>query len=297
MTNNSLHTASGNTGRANSLFRPLVSLLLVLALVFVDSPARSADGRVEPVPSADTVGAEEATVGLDEHLGARIPLDATFRDEAGKTVRLAELITGPTLILPVYYSCPNVCYNLQWGLAQVIPKLKSKPGVEYRVISVSFDEKDTPLLASKFKRVYLNAMHAQFPADGWRFLTGDPASIRSLMNTAGYGFQRRGRDFLHPAASFIVTGDGTIVRYLYGTNILAKDLALALIEARDGTSGVTIRKMVEYCFTFDPGEKTYVFNILRVSATVVIICAGGFLLFLIMTGRKRKQRKQSESRK
>jgi len=297
VTNNRPHTASGNAGETNFMLRSLVPLLLVLALFFVVAEARSADGRIEPLPIAEAGSAEEATVGLDEHLGAKIPLDATFRDESGKTVRLAELITGPTLILPVYYSCPNVCYNLQWGLAQVIPQLKSKPGVEYRVISISFDEHDTPLLASKFKRVYLNAMHAQFPADGWRFLTGDPASIRSLMNTAGYGFQRRGRDFLHPAASFIVSGDGTIVRYLYGTNILPKDLALALIEARDGTSGVTIRKMVEYCFTFDPGEKTYVFNLLRVSATVVIICAGGFLVFLIMTGRKRKQRKQSESRK
>ncbi|MEI7815624.1 MAG: SCO family protein, partial [Desulfuromonadales bacterium] len=74
-----------------------------------------------------------------------------------------------------------------------------------------------------------------------------------------------------------------------GTTFLPKDLALALIEARDGTSGITIRKMMDYCFTFDPKQKTYAFNILRVSATVVIICTGGFLAFLFMTGRKRDQ--------
>jgi len=232
---------------------------------------------------------DETFLGLNEQIGAKIPLDVIFRDEGGKPVRLAELVTGPTIILPVYYSCTNVCYNLQWGLAQVLTRIKSKPGEEYRVISVSFDENDTPQLASKFKRVYLAAMHAPFPESGWRFLTGDVENIRRLTDSAGYGFQRKGRDFLHPSASFIITRDGTIVRYLYGTTFLAKDLTLALIEAKDGTSGATIRKIVDYCFVFDPEQKTYSFNLLRVSATVVILCAGGFLVFLILTGRKRRR--------
>lgn len=87
-----------------------------------------------------------------------------------------------------------------------------------------------------------------------------------------------------------MSADGTIVRYLYGSTFLPKDLALALIEAKDGTSGATIRKMVEYCFTFDPERKTYVFNLLRVGATVTILCSGGFLAYLILSNRKRKRR-------
>lgn len=232
---------------------------------------------------------DEQSVGVNELIGSKIPTDSIFRDEEGKTVRLGDLITGPTIILPVYYSCTNVCYSLQWGLAQALPRIKSTPGEEYRVISISFDEHDTPQLAAKFKRVYLSSMHAPFPENGWRFLTGDAYNIRKFTTAAGYGFQRRGRDFLHPVTSLIVAGDGTIARYLYGTNFLPKDLSLALIEARDGTSGTTIRKMMEYCFTFDPGQKTYVFNILRVSATVVILCTGGFLAFLTLTGKNRKK--------
>lgn len=246
-----------------------------------------------PVP-ADPAGVtptriDEATVGVEERLGAKIPLALAFRDESGRPVRLAELVSGPTIILPVYYSCTNVCYNLQRGLAQILPKIRNKPVEEYRVISVSFDENDSPPLASKFKQVYVGLMPASFPQNGWRFLTGDAASIKGLTDAIGYSFQRRGRDFLHPAASVVIAGDGTIVRYLYGTRFLPKDLSLALIEARDGTSGATIRKMVEYCFTFDAGRKTYVFNLLRVSATLTILCAGGFLVFLITGGKKRKQ--------
>lgn len=265
--------------RSTGISRTLTALrVLCLLLIFFLPGASHAEGP------------ENIPIGLTEKLGSKIPLDTTFKDETGRPVRLSELITGPTIILPVYFNCSNVCYNLQWGIAQVLPRIKSRPGEEFRVISVSFDENDRPKLAATFKRVYLTAMHTPFPEGAWRFLTGDVENIRRLTDAAGYGFQRRGRDFLHPAASIIVAGDGTIVRYLYGTVLLPKDLALALIEARDGTTGTTIRKIVDYCFTFDPGQKTYAFNLLRVSATIVILCTGGFLAFLVF-GRKRRGQK------
>lgn len=282
--------ASWYISGARLLYRFPVSLLVLAMLFFYHDDVRSDDTRVASKAASAIAGAEEATVGINEKLGARIPLDITFRDEAGKSVSLADLVTGPTLILPVYYSCPNVCYTLQQGLAQVLPRIKGRPGEEYRVISVSFDEHDTPELAAKFKRVYLTAMHAPFPENGWRFLTGDAESIKRLTDAVGFSFQRRGRDFLHPVASIVIAGDGTVVRYLYGTTFLPKDLALALVEAREGKSGAAIRKTLEYCFSYDPQQKTYVFNLLRVSATVVILCAGSFLVFLIVTGRKRKER-------
>jgi len=253
------------------------ALLVLLTLLPARLPAHTLED--EQLPGT----------GVDERLGAKIPLDLTFRDETGKPVRLSELVTGPTIILPVYYSCTNVCNYLQGGLARVLPAIKFRPGTEYRVISLSFDEHETPQLAARYKRTYLTAMNAPFPEDGWRFLTGDSGNVRRLTDAAGYSFQRKGRDFIHPVASFVITGNGTIVRYLYGTTFLPKDLALALLEAREGKVGVTIRKVVAYCFSFDPLHKTYVFNLLRVSATVVLLSAGSFLAFLLLTRGKRKQ--------
>ena len=240
-------------------------------------------------------GQEDVTqVGVDERLGARLPLGLSFRDETGRRVRLGELITGPTLILPVYYGCTNICNYLQGGLARTLPEIKRTPGTEYRVLSVSMDETETPELAARYQRMYLSSLKAPFPAGAWHFLTGDAASIRALTDAAGYRFQRRGRDFAHPVASFVVTGDGMIVRYLYGTSFLAKDLTLALIEAREGRVGTTIRKVVDYCFSFDPASKSYEFNLLRVSATVVIFCCGGFFCFLVLTGKKGKRKPVGE---
>ena len=271
---------------------PVLTLAMLLALHAGPAAAHSE----EPMPQHDHSGLPSADqpVGLDERLGAKVPLDLTFRDEMGKAVRLGDLVTGPTIILPVYYSCTNVCNYLQSGLARVLPALKGVPGTEYRVVSVSFDETETAAQASRAKRMYLTSMNAPFPEDGWRFLTGETGSIDRLTRAAGFRFQRQGRDFIHPVASFVVARDGTIVRYLYGTTFLSKDLTLALLEARDGRVGTTIRKVVGYCFSFDPAGKTYVFNLLRVTATVILTSAGAFLAFLLLTGKKRPKRHPRE---
>lgn len=274
----------------------LIPLLLALILHPHPATAHSEEQLRElKNPAVLQQPGQIAAIGLDEHLGAKIPLDLVFRDESGQAIRLSELVTGPTIILPVYYNCTNVCNFLQAGLARVLPAIKARPGTEFRVISVSFDDTETPQQASRSKRMYQNSMDKPFPEDGWRFLTGEAASIRRLTDAAGYRFQRKGRDFIHPVASFIVARDGTIVRYLYGTTFLAKDVSMALLEARKGMVGSSIRKVVEYCFSFDPAGKTYVFNLLRVSATVVIICTGSFLAFLVLAGKKRNQRKSEDS--
>ncbi len=226
-------------------------------------------------------------VGIDEKLGAFIPLDLTFRDEEGQSVALRELITGPTIIVPIYYSCPNVCAFLQADLARNLPLVKMQPAQDYRVLSISFDELDTPAAARAARKTYLTAMGQPFPEQGWRFLTGEADASRALTEAAGYRYLRQGNDFLHPVVIFVVTGEGRIVRYLHGTRMLPMDLTLALTEASEGRLGSTIRKVVRFCFSYDSQQKHYVFNLLRIAATVILVTAGGFLLFLFISGRKR----------
>jgi len=234
--------------------------------------------------------ASAAAVGLEEKLGDRIPLDLTFHDEAGKAVTLRELITVPTVIAPVYYHCPNVCSFLQGGLARALPQVKLEAEKDFRVLSVSFDETETPELAHRSKAIYMDAMRGAFPADAWHFLTGDSQNIHKLLDAAGYRFQRQGEDFLHPVALIVVSGEGEIVRYLHGTSILPMDLTLALVEASQGRVGPSIRKVAQFCFSYDPAAKRYVFNLFRVSATVILLTTGAFLAFLILKGRKRPDR-------
>jgi len=240
-------------------------------------------------PSADAVATDK--VGIDEKLGDFIPLDLTFLDEDGKPVRLKDLVTMPTVIAPVYYRCPNVCHFLQGDLARVLPQLKLKAGEDYQVISVSFDERENAELARRSRDTYYAAMKHQYPDHAWRFLTGDLESILKLTDSAGYRFQRVGTEFLHPVTFFVVAKDGMIVRYLHGTHVLPKDLTLALYEAKSGKVGTTIRKVVQYCFSFDPEQKTYVFNVLRVSATTILATLAIFAAYLVFGGKKSRKKK------
>ena len=236
-------------------------------------------------PVADEVDPE--AVGLDEKLGEILPLDLTFRDETGQPIPLSSLVTKPTVIAPIYYRCPNVCHFLQGDLARVLPQLKLKPGDDFQVISISFDETETPELASRSRSTYMAAMNNAIDPQGWRFLTGDINQIKALTGSIGFRFQRVGADFMHPVSLVIVSPEGKIVRYLHGTHIVPKDLTLALYEAQAGRVGTTIRKVVQYCFSFDPEQKTYVLNLLRISATVILLTLGAFLAFLILTGKKK----------
>jgi protein SCO1/2 len=235
-------------------------------------------------PVADPRAAEET--GLKERLGETIPLDLSFRDEEGHPVLLKDLITGPTIIAPVYFHCPNVCNFLQVDMARALPQVKLQPDQDYRVLSISFDDRETSSAARAARKTYLTAMGGAYPPNGWRFLTGETQAIRALTDAAGYHFLRQGDDFIHPVAIFVVSREGRIVRYLHGTRLLPMDLTLALTEAEEGRVGTTIRKMASFCFSFDPEKKQYVFNYLRLAATAVLLTAVGFLAFLVVSSRK-----------
>jgi len=257
-------------------FATVCAMLLLLAA----TPwSRSAMGAADLAPAPG--------VGLDEQLGNRLPLDVPFTDAEGNRVTLRDLVDGPTLILPVYYRCPNVCNFMQAGVAGVLKDVGRKPGEEYRVISLSFDPSETTRDARKASELYRGLAGNGFPRQGWRFLTGDDTAIHTVLDAAGYRFMREGVDFVHPVASFVIDRDGQVIRYLHGVRPLPKDLTLAFLEAQSGRVGTTIRKVVQYCFSFDPEHKTYVFNLLRVSATAIIATLVVFLVFLIYGGKKK----------
>ncbi len=225
---------------------------------------------------------------LDERLGDYIPLDTHFTDSSGRQVQLSELIDRPTLVIPVYYRCRNVCNMMLGGLVEALPDISLTPGESYRVVTFSIDDQETPELAAHSKKTFLTALNNNYPADAWSFLTGDSHNIRLVTDAAGYRFQKKGEDFLHPVAAFVVSENGRIMRYINGYSFVPLNLTMALIEASEGRIGAPIRKALQFCFSYDPTGRRYTFNLLRVSATVILLTLGSFLLFLIFGGRKKK---------
>jgi len=195
----------------------------------------------------------------------------------------------PTIVAPVYLHCSHVCPMLLTGLAEALGKMDMvRPGKDFRVVTLSFDEREGPDLAREKKPNYLAAVRRPFPADAWSFLTGDNGNIRKFTDTVGFKFQRDGEDFSHPLALIILAPGGKVVRYLYGTTFLPFELTMAVTEAAQGKIGSPAARVLSYCFSYDPLKKSYVFNILKVVGTVVILTVVSFFIYLMVTGRRKR---------
>jgi protein SCO1/2 len=224
-------------------------------------------------------------IGIDEKLGKDVPLDLSFYGENGKNVSLKQLIHNPTIVSLVYYRCSNICAPLLSGLAAVLAKLPLEPDKEYSVLTISFDDKDTPAIALQKKKNYLKAIKKPFPEKTWKFLTADSLNIKKFTNAVGFKFKKEGKDFLHPASLIVLSGDGKIIRYLYGITFLPFDLQMALTEASEGRIGPTINKALLYCFSYDPKGRKYVLNITRVAGSFVLLFVIAFFVYLAIKGK------------
>jgi protein SCO1/2 len=236
---------------------------------------------------------DQPGIGIDEKLGQIIPLDLTFYDEKGQEVSLRQLIHTPTILAPVYFSCPDVCSLLLYNVARVLNQLPSEPGKEYLILAVSFDETEKPPLAYAKKKMYLKMIEKPFPEEAWRFLTGEQENIRKLTEAIGFHFRREGKNFLHPVSLVILSSDGKITRYIYGTDLLPFDLKMALLEAPQGRIGPTVTKVLRFCFSYDPKGRKYVFNTLKVTGVVTLLFALSFILFLVFKGKRRPPEERS----
>jgi protein SCO1/2 len=127
-----------------------------------------------------------------------------------------------------------------------------------------------------------------FPEDAWRFLTGDKENIRKLTDAVGFHFRREREDFLHPVSLILLSPDGKITRYIYGTDFLPFDLKMALLEASEGRVGPTVGKVLRFCFSYDPKGRKYVFNTLKVTGIVTLLFALSFIAFLVFKGKRRQ---------
>lgn len=238
--------------------------------------------------SADEPNVQEKKVeiGINEKLGETIPLDASFLDEYGKPVTLRSLVTKPTILMLVYYRCPGVCSPIMNSIASVVDKLDMEAGKDYNLITISFDPSEQYTTASEKKGNYLDVMKKKIPGESWKFLTGDSVNIALITNGIGFGYQKKDGDYIHSSVVTILSPNGKIARYLYGTDFLPLEVKLALTEAAEGKTGPTINKLLKLCFSYDPAGRKYVLNFTRIAGGIMILLIAGFVFALTFKKKK-----------
>lgn len=250
-------------------------------------------GTLPPLsgPTAAMRPKELGKAGIERKLGTQVPLDATFRDETGKEVRLGDYCLGKPIVLQLaYYKCPMLCTQVMNGLFEALPKTGLSPN-QYEVVIVSFDANEKPELASAKRQHYLEAYGRPGMANQVHFLTGQQPEIDRLCSAIGftYSFDAKSGQFAHPGMVTVLTPTGTIARYFFGINLQPRDLRLGLVEASEGKINSAIDSFMLMCLYYDPAGATYAASILRIVRLGGIITVIGLGAGLVWAWRRERR--------
>jgi len=250
-------------------------------------------GGPPPGTSSELVPDILEKVGIDQKLNAQVPLDAVFRDELGRQVKLGDYFgKRPVVLSLVYYECPMLCTQVLNGAVAAFKVLNFSVGDEYEVVTLSFNPKETPAMASAKKQTYLAKYGRPAGANGWHFLTGEQPAIDALASSVGfrYVFDKSSQQYVHASALMVLTPDGRVSKYFYGIDYPPKDLRLGLIEASGGKIGTPVDQVLLYCYHYDPHSGKYsmvVMNVLRLAGLLTVALIGGFIVTMWSVDRRK----------
>jgi protein SCO1 len=238
---------------------------------------------------ASNVPPQFSAVTFAQRLNDKLPLDAQFKDEAGRTVALGDYFgRRPVVLAFVYYQCPMLCSQVMNGISSALKAVPFTPGKEFDVVLVSFDPRDTPEAANAKKRAHLAHWSKQETAAGWHFLTGDAETIARVTSAAGftYTWDEKTGQFAHVSGLLTVTPDGRLSRYFYGVEYSPKELRMALVESGEGRVGSPVEELLLYCFQYDPTTGRYglvVMNLVRLGGLLTV---AGIVMFVFVMRRR-----------
>jgi protein SCO1/2 len=235
-------------------------------------------------------------VGFDQLPGAQVPLDTVFRDAAGRPLHLGDLLHHkPTLLVPGYYGCQNLCSVVRAGVAHAVARSGLQPGKQFNVVLVSIDPQETSRTAATTRQNDIT-MYPDAGVSSWHYLTGTAAASAALMRDIGfrYLYDPRNGQFDHDAGIVLLSPQGRVTQYLFGVKFAPETLRLALVNASHGKIGNVVDHFLLLCCDYDPSTGRYSLVIHRVMqalgvATVLTLVA---LILLLRRSEQRRRREQ-----
>jgi protein SCO1/2 len=267
-------------------------------------------------------------VTVDEHVGARVPLDAKFRTQDGALVTLGEVMRGglPAILTFNYSDCPMLCNVQLNGLTAALPEVgKRGPapdvgdvrdvrdvagkdgrradalfrvGAQFRIVTIDLEPNETLDKARAMRQRYLERLPEDQRAvaeAGWTFLVaatpGDATAIRRVADAVGfrYTFIPERAEWAHPAALIMLSASGAVTRYVYGIEFEPMMLRESIYKAGIAEPAAAVGFMLR-CYHYDPGANSHA----RAGVMALRVGAAAFVLVLsialgIMHNARRKR--------
>jgi protein SCO1/2 len=235
-----------------------------------------------PIEEAmDRLVTSQPRAALEQHIGARLPLELRVVDHSGAPHRLADYFADgrSVLLVPGYYRCPQLCGLVMHAVLESL-KRSGVAGDRWRIVAFSIDAKETT--ADAHARRDADLAYSRFlamPEPDLHLLTLEAADARRLARLIGYAFENQPAQIAHPASIVVVTPHGTVSRYFNGVQFDAPELRVALADAAgDRVGGVTSR-LALLCAHFDPHAGRWtavVMNAVRVICALLVLSLGAW---------------------
>lgn len=282
----------------NFLVRSILSCLLLAGYLSLEpitpALAQRFAGQTYSTPAGDAPGTELLRdVGIEQQLGAQLPLATELRDETGQAVPLQKYFgKQPVVVIFAYYRCPQLCTQVLNGFLRASQAIPQVIGRDYQVVTISIDPTETPQVAAEKKNNYVRAYRRPGAEEGWHFLTADAAAIERLTTTAGfrYRYDPASTQYAHASGIMIATPDGKLARYYYGIEYPPPDVRLGLVESSEEKIGSAVDQILLLCFHYDPLTGRYglvISRLLKITGSLTALALGTFIIRMIRHERRR----------
>lgn len=159
-----------------------------------------------PRPATALTAHELAGVGAAPGVGERLPLEAVFRDDAGRAMTLGQALGGaPAILVFADYRCSSLCGPGLALTALALDQTGLRPDRDYRFVVMGLDAADPPAVAASLRRARLASPSGRAAillgggrpdliaqAAGYRYLF-DPKLGQYVHDTVVYAVDPQGR--------------------------------------------------------------------------------------------------------
>jgi protein SCO1/2 len=280
------------------VLRRFAGLLLVVIAALLAPAANAVTAPTQnSIPDGSVMQIDEPSF-----LGNRMIGGTVLTDGEGKDFQVADLLGKPVILLLSYYGCDGTCPTMNAELAKVLAKVtRFSLGKDYRVLTVSFDKRDSPATAREFlvKSGAMAGGEGLSPdavKAGWRHAVVKSGEVERFAGEVGFRFfwSDAAKAFLHPNVVVFLTPEGRVARYIYGTRMDARTVELAITDAdweRISNSTAVFDMLTGACFSYNYAEGRYQLNYSLLAGVGSLIMGLSLMLLGAWAYRRRMARR------
>jgi protein SCO1/2 len=257
--------------------RPRIAVALIVALAI----ARPLVAGAAP---------DASDFAFRPHPDAQLPLDAALVDEGGRPVTLARYFNGlPVVLVLEYLRCKTFCGLTLSSLMVGLDALPLDAGLDYQIVAISIDPRDSPADNATAKAKYAALYHHPGDVAGMHFLGGAEPQVRRVADAIGfpYRYDPQTDQYVHPVGFVLATPGGKVSQYIFAVDPPPSELRAAITDAAQQRAISPLERFVLLCHVEGVPIGRFTIPILAAFMLADIVAGAGVAALFISLRRRR----------